>query len=255
MSNFDAAVITQPCEGPLHHEPQPITMRPGVLAERPTPTARPFENPLWDDRHHPIAPQGLPESGAVVGPIRQDPTRTRSTSTAPPASHRHTAQNPARQLQFVDVGRLQGEGEGRSPSVDEDFPFGPFSDLRDADTAAPFLAGAKLASRMPWDNFSRPRFPSCPNNTRNTRGHTPSRCHRTSRSQQVAGDPYSRGMSRQRQPVLSTKRMPLIVLRSSTRGRPCRFIRGNSGLRNFQFLADRSVSRIRASFLGVSGSV
>lgn len=255
MPDQDAPFVAQPCECSLHDEAQSVAVRAGMLAEWRSSSAWSSIHPLRDHRDHPVSPEGLSKSPAVVGPVRQDATRTLAASPPAPASHADLGQDPFGQPQFMDVGTLKGESDRRPVPIDEDFPLGPFSDLRDSDTAAPLLAGAKLASKMPWDSFSRPRFPSWPSKTRSTRGHTPSRCQRTSRSQQVAGEPYSRGMSRQRQPALSTNRIPLMVFRSSTRGRPCRFIRGNTALIRFQSFADKSVSRMMSSDLGLDRSV
>jgi hypothetical protein len=55
-------------------------------------------------------------------------------------------------------------------------------------------------------------------------------------------------MSFQRQPVLRTNRMPLIVRRSSALRRPQPLWRGSNGWMRFQSFADRSVSLMRGSF-------
>ena len=75
----------------------------------------------------------------------------------------------------------------------------------------------------------------------------------TYRRQQVTGLPYSGGTSFQRAPVRSTQRMPLIVRRSSTRGRPSRFSRGKSGSMCAHGCSVKSVSRIRTTSCGDTG--
>jgi len=248
MSDLDAALKPKPRVRPLNDVAQSIAMRPGVLPElRPAATWS-FIDPFRDDRRDPTPPQCDTKRSAVVGPVGQQPARPSSASPLTPSSDRDLLENAVRELQFMDVGSVKNERERSSASVDEDRPLGSLSDLGDADTAAPFFAAAKLASRIPCDSLSRPRFPSCPSRTRRTRVHTPSRCQRTSLSQQVDGAPYSRGMSFQRQPVLRTNRIPLMVRWSSTRARPRRFLRGSNGWMSFQSLADRSVSRMRGSF-------
>lgn len=242
MSDQDAALEAEPRVGPLHDVPEAVAMRTGVFPERrPTP-ARSSIVPLRDDRRDPALPQREAERAAVIRAICQEPAWPSSTSPSAPAANRDVSQNAVGDLQFVDVGAFNGEGEGRSIPVDEDRSLGPLANLGDADTTAPFFAAAKLASKIPCDSFRRPRFPSCPKRTRRTRFQRPARCQLTSLSQQVEGAPYSRGMSFQRQPVLRTKRIPLMVRRSSFLARPRRFLRGSSGWMSFQSLADRSVS-------------
>jgi len=247
-SNQDSTLMTKPGKGALYNVAQPIPMRTRVFPKLRTATTRSSIDSLRDARHHPASPKILSESRTVIGAIRQDTTGTSPTSSPTTPPHGNFGEDPSLQLQFVDVGRLQNEADGRSSSVGENFSLSPLSDLHDSDTAAAFLAAAKLASRIPCDNFNRLRLP---NKTLNTRGQTPSFCQRISLNQQVGGEPYSRGMSFQRQPVLKTKRMPLRVLRSSIRHRLRRFFRGSNSLINFQSFADKSVSRMRASFLGV----
>lgn len=243
----DPALMTQPGEGSLHNESQTIAVRSGMFPKLLLPATRSFIYPFGNARIYPPPFQVLAKSAAVIGSVCQDSPRPTSTSSAAASSNRDLGENAVRDLQFMDVGALQGESERRSVSVDEDRSFCSLANLGDTDATTPFFAEAKLASRIPWDSFSRPLLPSCPNRTRRTRGHTLSRCQRTSRSQQVAGAPYSRGMSCQRQPVFRTNRIPLIVFRSSTLERPRRFLRGNSGWISFQSFADRSVSLMGVS--------
>lgn len=86
----------------------------------------------------------------------------------------------------------------------------------------PFFAGANAPSRKAMDQSSAPRWSREASAARQMRSHTPSSVQRLSRRQAVVGAPYSRGRSCQRQPVVSTKRMPSMVRRSSARGRPVR---------------------------------
>ena len=244
----DASLESEPRVGAFHDVSQPVAMRPRVLPKFWTSTSWSSIMPLWDDRRDPTTPQRLAKGLAVVSAIAQKPSRLRSASSAAAPSDRDFGQDAVGDLQFMDICPLNNEGERRSSSVDEDFSFCALANLGDTDATTPFLAGAKLASKMPCESFNRPRLPSCPNRARRTRVQTPSRCQRTSRSQQVAGAPYSRGMSFQRQPVLSTNRMPLMVRRSSTLLRPRRFFRGSSGWMSFQSFADRSVSLMWGSF-------
>jgi hypothetical protein len=57
----------------------------------------------------------------------------------------------------------------------------------------------------------------------------PSSSHRWRRRQQVAGDGYSCGKSRQRAPVLRTQRMPSRTSRLSRNGRPLLLSFGSNG--------------------------
>jgi hypothetical protein len=247
MPNLNASLVTQPSECALHNKAQPIAVGPRMLPEFRTTATRSFKYPFGDARRNAPVAQRLAKGSAIISAIRQDPARPSSASATTSSPNRNLSQNAACDLQFMDVGRFKGEGDGGSISIDEDRSFSALANLGDTDTAAPFLAGAKLASKMPCDNFNRPLLPSCPRRTRRMRGHTPSRCQRINLSQQVDGEPYSRGISCQRQPVLSTNRIPLMVRRSSTRSRPRRFLRGNNGWMSFQSFADKSVSRMGTS--------
>jgi hypothetical protein len=255
MPDQNAAFMAQPSERPFHYKAKPVAMRPRMLAKWRPPSTWSFVNPLRDTRHRAAFADVAPEPGAVVSPVRQNAAHALAGTTSTTATYTNLVQGPVRQLDLMNVGRFQDKGQRRPPSIDQDFPLGSFAYLGNANTTAPFLAGAKLASRMPCDNFNRPRFPSCPKSTRKTLGQTPFRCHSTNLVQQVVYAPYSAGMSFHRQPLLSTNKMPLIVLRSSARGRPRRFWRGNVRSIRFQSFADKSVSRMDASSLGVTESV
>jgi hypothetical protein len=246
MPDQDAALKTEPCVRPLNDVAQAIAMRTRVLSKFRPAATRSSIVALRDDGRDSALPKRGAERAAVVSAIRQETPWPRSASSATPSADRDSSKDAVCQLQFMDVGPFKSEGDRRSASVDEDRSFRSLANLGDTDTATPFFAAAKLASRIPCESFRRPRLPSCPSRTRRTRVQTPSRCQRTSLSQQVEGAPYSRGMSSQRQPVFRTNSIPLMVRRSSTLRRPIRFFRGSSGWMSLQSLSDRSVSRIKA---------
>ena len=246
MISLDQIIITcrhpselvQPRNGAFHHVAPPVTpwpfmprkafsLVPSILA--------------WNTRNRAASSQTFSKSTDCVGPVSQ---QLSESLARPPTTPRDTdpVQDRKRQLDFIDRTSFQKTRQRRPVAIDHQPPLGSQPSSAPAHTTAPFFAGAKLPSKIPWDNFNRPRLPNCPSKTRSTRAQTPFRCQASSRRWQDVFETYSDGMSFQRQPDFNTKRIPLIVRRSSARGRPF-LCRGNTGRINFHSLSDNSVSR------------
>jgi len=94
-----------------------------------------------------------------------------------------------------------------------------------------------------------PRRRSSASNTACNRRQTPTRCHRTSRRQQVLPDPHpiSFGSICHGIPLRRTKRMPVSAARSGIRGRPIAFQRRRGGCGNRGSIRLHKASSIRRS--------
>jgi hypothetical protein len=101
-------------------------------------------------------------------------------------------------------------------------PLCTFSTLRFADSFAPFLAGEKLASTNTSSQSKSRRSSSVSRKACQISTSTPSPSHSTNRRQQVLGEGYRSGKSRQRAPLRSTHKIPSKQARSSAGGRPPR---------------------------------
>ena len=248
MADQEAPRVPVPGEGPFHHPSPAVARGPAELLAGRLPAPDPFGNAGRDASSFELPPKWL----TVIASIRRHSLRTFS-GTPPRLGDRHSRQDLRRELELVALGRVQDAGDRYARLLDEDDPLGPLALLGLPDSSAPLLAGAKLPSRSVWLRVSRPRLCRWPSNTRRMRGQTPCSCHRFSRRQQVTGLLYSGGTSFQRAPVRSTQRMPLMVRRSSARGRPRRFSRGSRELISVHCRSVRSVSRIRTTSCGEPG--
>jgi hypothetical protein len=84
----------------------------------------------------------------------------------------------------------------------------------------PIFAGTNAPANKACTHRPRSKPSKSPINVNQTRSQVPSACHWVKRRQQVIELTPSRGRSGQRQPVLSTCRMPSRIFLSSARGRP-----------------------------------
>jgi hypothetical protein len=94
-----------------------------------------------------------------------------------------------------------------------------------------------------------PRWRNSASSTACRRRHTPARCHRTNRRQQVLPDPHpiSRGSICHGIPLRNTKRMPVSAARSGMRGRPMAFQRRRGGFGNRRSIRLHNASSISRS--------
>ncbi len=103
------------------------------------------------------------------------------------------------------------QGQQRLAATQRDILLTRYCDLLAAGLAAntpPFFAGANEPPRKAIDQSRWPCRSRTARAARQMRSHTPSSPQRLSRRHTVVGAPYSRGRSCQRQPVMSTYRLP-----------------------------------------------
>src|SRR5690606_38715944 len=107
-----------------------------------------------------------------------------------------------------------------SRAIDHHHPLASLTLLGAADSSAPFLAGAKepsakVSSHSKWLASSSSAMKLC-----HTLSQTPCSSQSRKRRQQVLGEGYCGGKSRQRAPVFKTHKIPSITARLSAGGRP-----------------------------------
>jgi hypothetical protein len=120
-------------------------------------------------------------------------------------------------------------------AVDHHHPLRPLAPLGFSNSAAPFLAGAKLPSRNDSLQSNCLRSFNSLKNARQIFSQTSCSSQSRSRRQHVAGDGNSSGKSCQRAPLRRIHKMPSSTLRSSARGRPPRGRFGNFGSKGWIF--------------------
>lgn len=191
------------------------------------------------DQHDAALPQPPTQAIAVVTPVGN---HAQGTCARPAAFLRHgnLLEGAFGQRHFRRAGADQLASQRNTRAVDHHHPLRAFAAFGFADAEAPFLAGAKLASRKLSSQSKVPRASSSAKNVRHTLSQTPCFSQRAKRRQQVLGLGYSLGRSRQRAPVLSTQKMPSSTRRLSAQGRPRLLSRGNNGSILFQCSSDKN---------------
>ena len=165
------------------------------------------------------------------GPVARTPTRLRN---------RNLFECAFGQSYFRRTGRGQLASQRNTRAVDHHHPLCALAAFGFADSEAPFLAGAKLASIKLSSQSSVPRASSSAKNARHTLSQMPCFSQRAKRRQQVAALGYSLGKSRHRAPVLSTQRIPSSTWRLLAQGRPRLFSCGSNGSIFFHCSSDKN---------------
>jgi hypothetical protein len=225
----------------------------GESSKAMQPGDRPFDHPsrateaaavaaaiaIRDQRHNTALPQLRAVTLRVVAAVALDHRRFPARAPGAAADHGHGIDEID---QLRDVGPIRG-GQRR----DERNPVrvGKNMMLRPGLTAIgrvrssffpPRMARSEALSTTARARSKRPRRRSSVSSTACKRFHTPARCQRTNRRQQVTPEPQpiSRGSIRQGIPLRSTNSMPVSTARSGIGVRPaycrlrwCRF--GNRG--------------------------
>ena len=192
----------------------PCANRPPALGTLPGPSSERGNRGL-DAASAQIPAEGL----AIVGSVRDQLLRPRAW-TAPPTWHFHRGQRRFSQCALMRLGAVHMQSDRKALTIGDDYHLRALADFGLADAGPPFFAGTKLPSRNACVHSNLPWASSWLNSTRQSCSQVPSWHHVLNRRQHVAGEPYTRGTSSQVQPVFSTKRMPLRVVRSSLRFRP-----------------------------------
>ena len=139
--------------------------------------------------------------------------------------------------------------EWNSLTIRHHHPLCTLSALGFSNAVAPFFAGEKLASTNTSSQSSSPCSSRVSRKACQIVTSTPSPSHSVNRRQQVLGEGYRSGKSRQRAPLRSTHKIPSRQARSSAGGRPPRGERlrlGRNGLIRSHCASVRKTSCPRA---------
>lgn len=115
---------------------------------------------------------------------------------------------------------VQQDGQRKAVPIRHQHPLGSFAFSGQSYGLAPLLDGAKLPSRKARCHSNLPCSSRVVSKARKMLSHTPCSSHLFNLRQQVEGWLNCRGKSFQRQPLLSTCKMPFNTCRSSALGRP-----------------------------------
>jgi len=210
MTNDQPAEAANPGDGALNLPTAAIaTQFPTVLRLRPSATPA-----MGTDQVPTFGPQTLAELVTVIGSISNQ--RNRRLVGGHFVHQFFDKRDLSRRSTFGPACKWN------SLTICHHHPLRTFSTLGFADFFAPFLAGEKLASTNTSSQSSNPRPSSVSRKACQIFTSTPSPSHSTNRRQQVLGDGYRSGKSRQRAPLRSTHKMPSKHARSSAGGRPPR---------------------------------
>lgn len=194
---------------------------------------------IRDQRRDPALPQLGPMAFRIVAAVALEHVGAAARWSRAAANWRHRIDEVQQLRDVGPIGGGQRRDERNPVRVGENMMLRPglaaIGRVRSS-FFPPRIARSEALSTTARARSRRPRRRSSVNSTACKRFHTPARCHRTNRRQQVMPEPQpiSRGSIRQGIPLRSTNRMPVSTARSGIGARPayCRSRRrrvGNSG--------------------------
>ena len=239
VAHNQAAEVSQPADGTLDDPTAFVApQRPTVLCGRTN--AILF---VWADQLDATTPQALSERVAVVGFVGDYPQRLLPGATgAMPPPYADRCERRLGEPDFRRGCRVKVVSQRKTLAVDHHHPLRPLAPLGFSDSAAPFLAGAKLPSRNDSLHFSCWRSFNSLKNARQMFNQTPRSSQSRSRRQQVEGWGYFSGRSCQRAPLRRIHRIPSTTRRFSIHGRPPLRCLGGLGSKGAIFFHCASVS-------------
>jgi len=214
------AEVLQPGDGSLDDPAvTEATQRSTVLCWRLHPPAA-----MRADQLDPAGCQSLAEWIAVGGAIVDEtPGNVRSD---------RLVNQRLDQIHLGWAGAVDIHGQRQTASVDKDHELGALAAFGGTNAITPFFAEANVPSAIPSSQSTAPCRSSCLTSLRQAVSQIPSTDQSANRRQQVAYEGKQRGRSFQREPLLSTHRMPSRQSRASALGRPPRGSGGGSGKRS-----------------------
>ena len=246
VAHHQSAEVAEPREGTFH-DPSSL-----VAPQRPTVLRRRFASvlPMRHDQLDAACRQLLAQGVAIVTAVGDQAARLlpRTTAAMPvPYTDRLERRRDEPDLRRGSSVKVVSQRNTRA--VDQYHPLRALAPLGFADSAAPFLAGAKLPSIKDSLHFNCWRSFNSPRKARQIVSQTSCSSQSRRRRQQVEGDANSSGKSCQRAPLRSIHKMPSKTLRSGAGGRPPRGRGGRLGSKGqaFSHWASVNVSRHRPS--------
>jgi hypothetical protein len=242
VAHDQAAEVAEPRKGSLDDPAAPIAaQRPTILGGRLSPVFAMRGN-QFDAARCQLPPQRI----AIVASVRDEaPGVLPRTPTAMPSSYPDRGERCLDPLDLRRGCRRKVVSQRKTRAVDHHHPLRPLASLGLADSAAPFLAGAKLPSRNDSLHFNCWRSFSSPRKARPIFSQTSCSSQSPSLRQQVEGEGNSSGKSCQRAPLRKIHKMPSSTLRSGAGGRPPRGRGGRLGSKGRIFSHGASVSNRR----------
>ena len=172
----------------------------------------------------------------VVPAVALNESRFADGATGAAAQRRHRIDEGQQLRHVVPIGRGQRRDERNPARVGENMMFRPGLAAIGRVRSSFFPPRSARSDELSTTVRARSRWPRRRNSLSNavwSRFHTPARCHRTSRRQQVVPEPHpiSRGSMFQGSPLRSTNRIPVRTARSGIGARPayCRSRRRRFG--------------------------
>lgn len=223
ITNNQTAAVVHPTEASLHFPPLPVR-DPHLDGSTSLglDTFAPLES--RNGRLDASPPQFLPELAAVIRFVCHQFlwSALRSASLSKWPGNSNAIQSGLRQPQFVRLSTIYVQADRQTVPINDHHHFAAFAHFGLTYSRPPFLAGTKLPSKNACAHSILLWASSLLSSVRHILSQVCSSPldHSCKRRQQVVEEPYSRGMSAQAQPVLSTYKIPFRVVRSSARGRP-----------------------------------
>jgi hypothetical protein len=217
IAHHQSAEVAEPSEGALHNPPSLIASQRSAVLRRRLATILPMRDDQLDAAGRQLLTQGV----AIVTTVGDQAAGLLPGTTAEmPVPYADRLERRRDELDLRGGSRVKVVSQRKTLAVDHHHPLRPLAPLGFADSAAPFLAGAKLPSIKDSLHFNCWRSFSSPRKARQIASQTPCSSQSRRRRQQVEGDGNSSGKSCQRAPLRNIQRMPSNTLRSSAGGRP-----------------------------------
>ncbi len=217
VAHHQSAEVAEPSEGALHNPTSLITAQRSTVLRRRLASILPMRGDQLDATCRQLLAQGV----TIVTPVRDQAARLLpGTTAAMPMPYADRLERRRDELDFRRGSRVKVVSQRKTLAVDHHHPLRALPPLGFADSAAPFLAGAKLPSINDSLHFNCWRSFNSPRKARQIVSQTSCSSQSRSLRQQVEGEGNSSGKSCQRAPLRSIHKMPSSTLRSGAGGRP-----------------------------------
>jgi len=149
MAHQEPSFPSDPGECALHHKAPFVSRRPLVFIFGKNLLFLFAEYSFGNAGSGSMLFKVLAKGLAVISPVRDDFSKNFSGSAPASIGNGNIGQDPGSEFNLGDIGGFNDMGYRDAISVDGNLPFGSLAFLGVANTRAPLLAGAKLASIMP----------------------------------------------------------------------------------------------------------
>ena len=239
VAHHQALDVSEPCVGAFDDPAPPVTPQGSAILRR-GPHAILLVRTDQFDR---ALPETLPQRIAVISFVGNHAERLLPrTARAMTSTYSDRRERRLRELDFRRGCRVKVVSQRKTAAVDHHHPLRPLAPLGFSDSAAPFLAGAKLPSRNDLLHFNCWRSFNSLRNVRQMSNQTPRSSQSRSRRQHVEGCGNFSGRSCQRAPLRRIHKIPSSTCRFWIHGRPPLRCLGGFGSKGAIFFHCASVS-------------